>query len=421
MSSSSRPLRAGLLVLAALSSLLLAAGVVLLLALQGAPSVAPRADVSPQDVDRAVALARRHDPRRAPNGQLRRVVLTERDVDLLLHHAVRRFLPAAETRVSLQAGRARVEASLPLPLGRWLNLQVGLRQDRGLPAIDALRIGHLPLPPALALPALLAYAERRGVQTDELRAIGLVERVAFSSRAVRVSYRFDADTADRLRAALVPSLDQQRLRAYQERLADLTQAVDGIEVSLGALLRPLFKLAAARTAAGGDAAAENRAALLTLAFFTNHRPLGLMLPAAYEWRRVKPLYVTLHGRPDTAQHFTVSALLAAEAGTPLADAVALWKEMADARRGGSGFSFNDLAADRAGTRFGELAVAGADELQRRAAAVRDEAEIIPATDGLPEFLSEAEFEARYGGVGGFGYTLLLRDIDGRIEALPLLR
>jgi len=37
-------------------------------------------------------------------------------------------------------------------------------------------------------------------------------------------------------------------------------------------------------------------------------------------------------------------------GTPLADAVGLWKELADARRGGSGFSFNDIAADRAGTR-----------------------------------------------------------------------
>lgn len=48
-------------------------------------------------------------------------------------------------------------------------------------------------------------------------------------------------------------------------------------------------------------------------------------------------------------------MLAAYAGTPLADVVGLFKEMEDSR-GGSGLSFNDIAADRAGTRMGELAV-----------------------------------------------------------------
>ena len=36
-------------------------------------------------------------------------------------------------------------------------------------------------------------------------------------------------------------------------------------------------------------------------------------------------------------------------------------------RGGSGFSFNDLAADRAGTRFGDTAVSDAARLQARVA------------------------------------------------------
>jgi len=61
----------------------------------------------------------------------------------------------------------------------------------------------------------------------------------------------------------------------------------------------LFSLTAERTALGGDAAAENRAALLNLTFYANQRPLGMLVPAAYQWPR------------------------------PLADAVGLWKELAD--------------------------------------------------------------------------------------------
>ena len=40
--------------------------------------------------------------------------------------------------------------------------------------------------------------------------------------------------------------------------------------------------------------------LLTLALFANHKPLGLLVPAAYEWTRLQPLAVLLRQRPDTA-------------------------------------------------------------------------------------------------------------------------
>jgi hypothetical protein len=156
-------------------------------------------------------------------------------------------------------------------------------------------------------------------------------------------------------------------------------------------------------------------------FFANDRPLGQMVPAAYDWPRPQPLTVTLRQRQDFALHFLISAVIAAEAGTPLADAVGLWKEMADARRGGSGFSFNDLAADRAGTRFGELAVRDPSRLQSRVATGLDDADLLPEVSDLPEHLPEFEFAARYGGVSGAGYRRLLADIESRIDALPLYR
>jgi hypothetical protein len=186
-------------------------------------------------------------------------------------------------------------------------------------------------------------------------------------------------------------------------------------------LPPLFALAAERSAAGGQAAAENRAALLTLTFYANQRPLGMLVPAAHLWPQPKPGVVTLRQRQDTALHFLVSAVIAAEDGTPLADAVGLWKELDDARRGGSGFSFNDLAADRAGTRFGERAVRDPLRLQQRIAAGIGDADLLPEVGDLPENLPEHEFIARFGGVGGAGYKRLLAIIESRLQAMPLLQ
>jgi hypothetical protein len=102
--------------------------------------------------------------------------------------------------------------------------------------------------------------------------------------------------------------------------------------------------------------------------------------------------------------------------------VGLYKEVADSR-GGSGFSFNDLAADRAGRRLGESAEhpAKALVLQRRVSASAEERLLMPEVADLPESLSERDFIARFGGVNGPGYNRLVAEIDTRIAALPLYR
>jgi hypothetical protein len=405
---------------AALFALLLLAVLMLSLAVEGQPSVPRRDAVSTADVDRAVALVRANDPRRQPTGQLRSLTLSERDADLLLLHSARRWL-GAHTRVRLQPGRLTLQGSFAAPRGRWLNVELVLRQTAAAPEVERLRVGRLPLPGALALPLLRAYAARHGLPPDAMLAARWIERVAVGEGVVALTYRIDPDTVPRLRAALVAPEEQQRLRAYQQRLAQWTHAAPGQAASVAELLPPLFALAAERSAAGGPAAAENQAALLTLAFYANQRPLGMLVPAARHWPQPKPGVVTLRQRQDTALHFLVSAVIAAEEGTPLADAVGLWKELDDARRGGSGFSFNDLAADRAGTRFGERAVREPLRLQQRIAAGIGDADLLPEVGDLPEHLPEHEFIARFGGVGGAGYKRLLATIESRLQAMPIFQ
>ncbi|HET9371128.1 MAG TPA: hypothetical protein VFO19_12800, partial [Vicinamibacterales bacterium] len=91
---------------------------------------------------------------------------------------------------------------------------------------------------------------------------------------------------------------------------------------------------------------------------------------------------------------------------------------------GSGFSFADLAADRAGTTFGLRATAtepNARGLQARIEAGFAESDMMPAVNGLPENMSEADFRQRYRGVRSPEYTRMLDEIERRIAALPIFQ
>ena len=98
--------------------------------------------------------------------------------------------------------------------------------------------------------------------------------------------------------------------------------------------------------------------------------------------------------------------------------VGLYKEIADSR-GGSGFSFSDLAADRAGAMFGTLAVESADALQKGLTAGLAEEDVMPEIADLVDGLPEPEFLRRFGSVGSPGYDRVVRDIDRRVAQCRL--
>ncbi len=407
------------------------------LALETAPRLAGREAVTAEALDRARQLLRSHHPRRQRPGVMRVMVAEERDLQLLLSHGAARF-PDAATALALRTGQAELSLSLPLAspwvppavvrlLGprRWINLEVALRQGQGLPEVERWRIGRLPMP-AWALPLVARQVlSRAGISVEEAWTADLVRQVDFRDRRLVVFYAWQPDTVARVLQSLTPPAHQARLRAYQERLASLRPpSTAGQGVSMPTLLGPLFELARQRS--GGDpdvAAQEHRALLLTLALYANRRGLQALVPAAREWPRPASATVTLAGRTDLPLHFLISAVLAAESGSPLADAIGLHKEVVDAREG-SGFSFTDLAADRAGTRFGERAVRDPLALQAALAALGEslsESALLPEVSDLPEFLSQAEFAQRFGTPQAPRFIALVREIESRLDTLPLLR
>lgn len=394
-------------------------------ALQHEPAVSLQAEPVAEDVARALSLVRAHDPRRTPPGRVNALRLSERDIEVLLNHAaLRRYSPSAGS-LSLLRGAAVLRASVYMPanpFGRWLNVELRLRETGGLPALDSLQVGTLPLPAWVGERALHWAAAQAGLQAQWQAAGDVVRRVSFAPRELSVVYAWQGDSTERLLDGLVPPEQQQRLRAYAEHLAAVTarQGPDW-QVALPPLVAPMFQLARQRSAApGADAAAENRAALVVLTLYVNGRGLGTLMPAARAWPQPRLLQVTLDGRADFPRHLLVSAALAAEGTSPLSRAIGVYKELADSR-GGSGFSFNDMAANRAGIRLGELAVSEPQRLQAALAAVQKDGELMPPWQDLAEFMDEASFVQRYGGVGAPAYEAQLQEIDRRVAALAVLR
>ncbi len=374
------------------------------------------------ELDRARGVLRGLDPGRLVVAGEGRVRLGEADLDLAVGYLLRAV--NGTVRVKSGAGRARVSLSLPLPQLPWpafLNLQTELLDSDGPPVPRALRIGVLRVPETLTR----ALVNRFYGSTRGRLAVAAVERVRWIPGEVVITYRSRGRLVERVRELLAASGSSEALAAYHAQLALLHERGEALGGTLADALEPFFALAAVRSGQRSDPTAENRALLLVLAAWAAGQGMEQLVSAsAGASERVSAEFaLTLGGRTDLAQHFLIAAALGASGDEALADRVALLKEVGDAV-GGSGFSFVDLAAGRAGGRFGALAVRdgeSARRLQERVGAGVPEAAILPALDGLPERLDAGRFQALYGEVGSPAYDAVVKEIERRLAAVALYR
>lgn len=392
------------------------------MAIDKQPLLKRTTEIRPENIARAKRIVERNDPRRMRPGALRSILIGNEDLDLAANYLANRYARGSAS-VVLQEGGANVRASFTLPtnpLGDFVNLDATLAESAGLPQIESLRLGRLQVPGFVADYLMRQALEQAQPETAVGAAVNAIKRVSMRGGTLGVEYEWSERLPEAIRGVLVSSEDEVRLKAYQTHIARMTATGSKAGLPMEEVLRALMQLAAER---GGDAAAENRAAIIALAFFVNGKGLAAVIPAAREWPKPEARNVTLAGRHDFAQHYSISAAIAASADSPLADAVGLYKEVDDAQ-GGSGFSFNDIAADRAGVRFGELAtmnLGGAQKVQRAAAGRFSASDLLPEIKDLPEFMQEAEFKRRYGGIGGVEYKKMMAEIERRIAALTVFR
>jgi hypothetical protein len=162
-------------------------------------------------------------------------------------------------------------------------------------------------------------------------------------------------------------------------------------------------------------------ALLSIALCAFHVDPALLAPQL-AWPRLAPATIVLRGRADHASHYIGSALLAMGGGTALADVMGLYKELADGGAPqGSGFSFDDLAADRAGAELGQRAAREPLSLLQHLPQMTDDAFLMPDTGDLPTALGASAFSARFGREGSAAYQRMLAEIERRVASTPVLR
>ncbi len=418
-------------VLAAIGVLVLAVlvcgGWLLVSLFDAAPAIAERPVLTAADLDAVRAFVRQVDPRNKVAGSLTELTVREQDIEQALNYGFDN-LQLGRARFDIEAGIATLGVSLPvrgtLP-GGWLNAEAGLQQQGSALRVVQLRIGSIEVPPVVGDRVLaIIHAELQQQLPDYAAVVSALDHYMIGDDELTVSYRWQQQLFDQLsargRELLLPPDLQQRLQAHAQALTQFTRAPElPARLPLTTLLHAMLQFAGQR---GGDAVEENRAALQVMAMYVMNVDMRLLLgqeqtvrPARHE--------LQLAGRRDLAQHLLVSAALAVTADAALTQEIALLKEMQDAEAGGSGFSFTDLAIDRAGARLGELATrdtAAALRLQQ----LSDEQSLVetlfvPDLAGLPEFMPQAEFEQRFTAVGSPAYNSVTDDIEMRINALPL--
>ena len=400
----------------------------LLSAIQAEPLVPREDSVRQEDLGRIKELLQQHDPRSLRDGETHQLEISGSDINLLLNWAV----PHAERqalRVGLSQGSMDLDYSLGLPdnpLGRFLNLSARLRQNGSGLALQRLGFGHAGLPGWLLAPVITVADRCLAWRSPEYRdALAAVKEITVQPGALQIVYQWQAGLAQRLqstgRELLLGPLDHQRIVAYYTAISRQSLPLRPGGVSLDRLLQPLFALALSRSADNSDAAAENRAMLLALGVTVSGNSIEYLVgsEAARGLPRPRPINLTLGGRSDLAKHFSVSAAITAAGGSALADRVGVFKEVDDSR-GGSGFSFADLLADRAGVSLAEMALgAKARELQQYMANGAQEADYMPAFNNLPEGLMELEFKTRYEDLDSAAYALVNREIERRLGSCAI--
>jgi len=385
------------------------------------------------DATRAHALAKRVVEQILNTTTATTLILSEKDIDgvfALMSRGIWRLV--GDATISARGLDAAITLRLPRnPLRNYVNLRFGLKPSATGLNIATTSLGRIPIS-GVAMTALIRHSLNLMLGDDT--GSKLIQSVT--------AVQFKQDVAT-LRIEPLPDL-RERLLAFSSRLGDVRNEVSLLgnqdviaiyytrlveldyigrepeSVSLAAVLGPLFVLVKNRSEFG-DPATENQAALLALVIYFGDRRFehltGPIRQGVLKDHRRRNRGVGLGGRRDLLLHFIISAGLKLVSDHGIAMAIGEFKELLDSNEGGSGFSFVDLAADRAGLRFAAIATdanGGARHLLGVLAGKTTEKAFFPHFTDLPEGLSEAVFRGRYGDVNDSRYVALVAEIDRRL-------
>lgn len=352
-----------------------------------------------------------------------------------------RTLPGFHGKTGVDGNGLTILMTMPLEalsLKFYLNARIQIEAAVGPLQFRQVQIGALRVPGSMALSLLGWVADQIWGPGQGAALLAKVRSVTILQDEVKLEISKPAgfslgqlkQSGLSLYKQWFSSDEQKQLIEHYYKLAlDLSAPpADGSKPaaqSLALYLQLLFREADARSseAPPQQAVVENQAVLLALAQLLGGQNLQLLVNEVKLNPHGRNPKVVLARRTDLQQHFIYSASIHLLGNQQLSSVVGEAKELMDSLRGGSGFSFVDLLADRAGIRFARIATGSpqsARALQQFfAAAERTEAEVFPSKARLPEGLPQELFEEQYESIDSAVYQQMVAEIDRRLNALPL--
>ncbi|MEM6971317.1 MAG: hypothetical protein AAF577_00820 [Pseudomonadota bacterium] len=347
-----------------------------------------------------------------------------------------RLVPGARGTIANELGAVTVRGSLPipfLPARNWLNAEAVVAPYAGRPSFDAVRVGELSIPAALATDLLevggnLAMGDEMGSRVrdavplmrldGDTMTVGLVSTPGMRSSFTRRTFGF-------LRSGEMPT--PERIRHHY---VALRRAMDGGELPASGSFMPYLHWAIDRAAAAGRAGlsvdTETTAVLFALTQTCGAAKFGLVVGRLVEGvqRRTEDAWqtdcreITFRGAIDKRRHFITAATLKAASTMRVSFAIGEFKELVDSFYSRGRFDFTDIVANASGIRFAETLmateVAAWPVLKRRLAREDD---VLASFDQIPGEIPWSEFERRFDSVDSPAYQQMVTRIERRIDGL----
>jgi len=388
--------------------------VVLFFAIEQRPTVTHLQSLDPQHIARAKQILNFSGNSQKPVHTLQ---LSERDLNIAINYLLNHLIKSA-AKVSLTDNAIHFQISLFLPknvFGPFINIRFKLHQTNGFPAIEQLRIGRIAVADEFAGLIIESVIQHTDLKQYYILAAQHIRAIQIQPKQLTVTYLTHFKRSN----THAKNTGNQSLLFYQQIINHVIDKHDPVKrLSLADILQPLF-LAAYQRSTLGNAVEENRALLLAASSYVNKQELRNFIPIQLSTSKYYPVY--LYHRTDLAKHFTGSAALAATGVVSLTEMLGQDKELADLKTS-SGFSFTDLAADRAGLKLGQTATESprmARKIQKAMHDIKDYRAFMTDIKYLPENLTLWEFTTRFGSVNSPTYKKMITIIDQRIDTLPI--
>ncbi len=296
-------------------------------------------------------------------------------------------------------------------------------------SLDALAIGGIKVPGAAARWLGRLIEDWISSDRDNLDLLTGIVRATADHEGVKVVVSDEGIRTRRVAKMLRQLGDHpdvtRSVRTHLTAFAELQQAAGRDDSLFTPIVRNAFHRAI-EDSVSGSAVEANRAAMVALGIALGHYKLERVVgdcwaSDARQYVLRLPRQSRLRDRPDWARHFWVSAALTAIVGNRASDAAGLLKEELDSGEGGSGFSFGDLMADRAGTEFARAAVRDESSAHAIQAWVCDRDhdlnQLMPSAADLPEGLAESVMLEQYGGPKGKRYKEMMKELEKRLRGV----